>query len=237
MTTDTPDPAAAGTTDLETTASRPHEYAAALRALLVEPDGFLRRRADEPSLAGPAAVVLLVAAIGAVGALPVLGATTAAMPEAAGPFVPVVAAVGVVGGVVGAFVAWGLFAGAFHAVSAVAFGATGRFRTTLALVGWGFVPRVPEAAVGSLVAYLVFGGARLPSDPQRLQATLRALRADPLFVVAGVLGVAFLAWSALLWTFAVRHARDLSLREAGLTVAGPVAVALAVDLLGLLGVF
>lgn len=236
-TSDSTDPTDAEASDTQATASGPHGPADALRALLTDPDAFFRRRADDPSFAGPVAVVLVVAGLGAVGALPVMRATTATMPAEADPFVSVVAAVGVLGGVVGVFVTWALFALAFHVVSAIAFGASGSFRTTLALTGWGLVPRIPEAAIAGAVAHLVFADVRFPSDPQQLSGTVRALRSDPLFVVAGVLGIAFLAWSALLWTFAMRRGRNLTLRQATLTVAGPVALALVVDLLGLLGVF
>ena len=211
--------------------------AVGLATLLVDPDAFFRSRARAPTFRGPVAVVLLVALLGIAGSVPVVRATTAALPEEAGPLVPLVAATSVIGGLVGVVVAWGLYAVAFHVVSAVVYGARGSFRETLALVGWGFVPSVPEAAISAVVTSLLFAGTSLPSDPVALQAAVRALRADPLFTVAGLLGLVFLAWRAMLWTFAVRHARGLTLRQAGLVVAGPVAVALLVDLVGLLGVF
>jgi len=207
------------------------------RELLVDPDAFFRERAADPSFRGPVVVVLLVAVIGILGSIPVLRLTTAALPAQAGPFVPVIAAIGVVGGLVGVLVSWLLYAAAFHVISAVVFGASGRFRTTFALVGWGFVPSIPQAVISAAVTAVVFTGATLPSDPNRLQGTIQGLRHEPLFVVASVLGIAFLAWRAVLWTFAVRYARSLTLREAALTIVLPVLVALALALLGLLGVF
>ncbi len=203
--------------------------------LLTDPDAFFRRRAEAPSLAGPAIVVLLVAAIGVVGSVPAWRATAAAIPDQAGPFVSIAVASGVIGGVIGMLVTWLLYTAAFHAVSAVAFGASGSVRTTLALTGWGFVPRIPDAVVQAAISSAVFSGVTLPSDPQRLQAFLRGLRGDPLFLLGGVLGIAFLLWSALLWTFAMRHGRGLTLRQAAATVAIPVAVVLAFDLLGIAG--
>jgi hypothetical protein len=51
------------------------------------------------------------------------------------------------------------------------------------------------------------------NDPAMRQLTL----------VSTAVGILFLLWSANIWIFGVRHARNLSLRHAILTVAIPVA--------------
>ncbi len=204
--------------------------------LLTNPDTFFAERAEGASLVGPALVVLLVAAIGAIGSYPVLRATVGALPPEAGPFVTVVQAIGAVFGVVITFVVWALYALAFHLVASLAFDGEGSFRDTLAAVGWGFVPAVFGSIAGAVVNFLVFSDVRFPTDPARIGPFVQELRARPEFLVAGLLGIAFLLWSAFLWTFAVRHAERLDLREAALTVAGPVAVALLFRLDGVSGV-
>jgi hypothetical protein len=201
--------------------------------LLTNPDAFFAERA---SLVGPAFVVLLVAVIGAVGSYPVLRATVGALPPEAGPFVTVVQAIGAVFGVVITFVVWALYALAFHLIASLAFDGEGTFRDTLAVVGWGFVPTVFGSVASAVVNFLVFSDVRFPTDPARIEPFVRELRARPEFLVAGLLGVVFLLWSAFLWTFAVRHAERLDLREAALTVAGPVTVALLLRLNGVFGV-
>lgn len=204
--------------------------------LLTDPDAFFRARADAPSLVGPTVVVLLVIIVGLVGSLPALQATTAGMPAQAGTFTSFVFIFGAVGAVVGTLVAWLLYAGVFHVVSAVVYGASGSFSETLALTGWGFVPRIPEGVISAAVAYVVFSGATMPADPLQVAQVMQELRNDPLFTLASWLGIVFLLWSALLWTFAMRHGRDLTLRQAAVTVAIPVSVGLLLDLLGLAGV-
>lgn len=205
--------------------------------LLTDPDGFFAERADAPSLTGPTLVVLLVAVVGIAGSLPVLRASTAALPDEAGFVGTIIYASGVIGGVIGVLVVWVLYAVAFHVVSAAIFGAEGGFRDTLALTGWGFVPRIPEGIMSAAVTYAVFTGVAFPSDPLAASRFVRQLQNDPLLQLTGWLGLVFLAWSAMLWTFAMRHGRGLTLREAGLTVAVPVGVRLVLFLLGQLGAF
>jgi hypothetical protein len=204
--------------------------------LLTNPDSFFEARREEPSLLRPGLVVLLVAVVGVVGSVPVLQATVSALPPEAGPFVTVIQVVGAVFGVVFTLVVWLLYALAFHLVGSVAFDASGEFRDTLALVGWGYVPAVFGALVGAVANYVVFSGVRFPDDPQAIGAFVQELQSRPAFLVAGLVGIAFLLWSAFLWTFAVSHAESLDLRESALTVAGPVAVALLFRLNGIFGV-
>ena len=205
-------------------------------ALLTDPDSFFERRRESPSLVKPAAVVTVVALVSVLGSYPVLQATLSALPAEAGPFVTAIQVFSAVFAVVATFVVWLLYALAFHVVGSVAFDATGEFRTTLALVGWGYVPTIFGAIVGAVSNFVVFSGVSFPQDPQAVQAFVQQLQSRPEFLVSGVVGIAFLLWSAFLWTFAVRHAESLGYREAALTVAGPVALALVLRLNGIFGV-
>lgn len=204
--------------------------------LLTNPDAFFEERSDDPSLLRPALVVLLVAVLGVVGSYPVIQATVSALPPEAGTFVTAIRVVGAVVGVVVTVVIWLLYAVAFHGIAYVLFDGDGSFRDTFALAGWGFVPSVFASAVSAVVNFVVFSGVQFPSDPARVARFARELQSRPEFLVAGVLGIVFLLWSAFLWTFAVRHAEGLDLREAALSVAGPVAVALVLRLNGVFGV-
>lgn len=204
--------------------------------LLFDPDSFFERRAADPSLLPPALLVLLVGVIGAVGSIPVLQATMSALPAEAGPFVTVIQAVGAIVGLVVTLVVWALYGVAFHVIAAVVFDGQGSVRDTIALVGWGYFPALFGTIASAVVNFLVFSGVRFPTDPNRIQGFVRELQNRPEFLVAGLLGVVFLLWSAFLWTFAVRHVQQVGLREAALSVAGPVALALLLRLNGVFGV-
>lgn len=210
---------------------------ASLITLLTDPAGFFAERADSPSLAGPTLVVLFTAAVGLAGSLPILRATTSALPEQTGLVSTFVYASSVIGGVLGVLIVWLLYAVVLHVTSAAVFGAEGGFRDTLALTGWGFVPRIPEGILSAAVTYVVFTGVTFPSDPLQTSRFIRQLRNDPLLELTGWLSLVFLAWSAMLWTFAIRHGRGLTLREAALTVAVPVGMRLLLFVLGQVGAF
>lgn len=213
------------------------EEAARLLDLLTNPDAFFRRLVPSPSFRGPILVVLLVALIAIAGSLPVTRATTGALPEGAGPVGSLVLVFSVIGGFIGVLVTWFLYAAAFHVVSALAFGAEGSFRTTLALTGWGLVPRIPQGLISAGITYVVFADATMPTDPVAAGRMAQMLQNDPLFTLATWLGVVFLLWSAMLWTFGMRHGRDLTLKQAGLTVGIPVGLRLVLLILGEVGVF
>ena len=194
--------------------------------ILTDPDAFFARAAEEGGLIGPGLVVLLVSVVGAVTAVPGLRAATAAMPPEMEGIASLVLLIGIGGALLGPFVGWLLYAGAFHLVSRIALDGEGPFRQTLSLAGWGFVPAIAGAAVSGVLTYLAFQSLTIPTDPNQAAAFARAIQNDPLVRLSSVLGVAFLLWQGFLWTFAVRHARGIGLRDAALTVAVPLGVAL-----------
>jgi hypothetical protein len=199
---------------------------------LFNPDEFFRRRAEDPGMLPAVAILLVVGVVGAVGAVPTIQATFRALPQEAQAFSFIGYVSAVVGALLGPFVRWLLYAGAFQIISSALYDAEESFRDTLALVGWGFVPSILATAVSAVVAFLVFSSVTFPTDPQQIQAFTRELRTRPEFLVSSLLGVLFLLWSALLWVFAVKHGRDVTEREAVVTVAIPVAIGLVWRLLG-----
>lgn len=201
-----------------------------LADLFVDPDRFFEVVADDPGLLQPAVVVTLLGIVSALSTVPVMQATMSAMPEEAGAFAAVFSAVGAIAAFVFAFVIWALYAAAFHVVSALAFDPDGSFTDTLAVTGWGFAPGVIGGAISAAISFYAYQNVDFPSDPARVQEYAAQLQSRPIFLVAFVVGIVFLFWQAFLWTFGMRHARGLTLREAAITVAAPVAVALLIRL-------
>lgn len=203
--------------------------------ILFNPDGFFRERTDDPRLLPPVAIMVVIGIIGAVGSIPAIQATFEALPQEAQGFAVVGYVSAAIGALLGPFVRWLLYAGAFYVVSSVLYEPEGSFRDTLALTGWGFVPAIFASIVSAAVAFVVFSGVTYPTDPQQIQPFVRELRNRPEFLVSSLLGILFLLWSALLWVFAVRHGRDLPTREAAITVGIPVALVVAWRLWGVVG--
>ena len=214
---------------------RQYEYGRMVPDILIDPDAFFEREALDPGWLRPTGIVLLSALVGVIGSIPIIRATVANLPPEVGSFSALVYVVGAAGGVVGTLIFWVLYAGLFHVISAAGFGGDGPFSETLKLTGWGFIPHVVSGSISAIVNFYVFSGVRFPSDPVQIQAFIGSLRSRPIFIVAELLGIAFLLWSAFLWTFAMRHGRNLRLKEAAITVAIPVAIGLLYRLYTILG--
>ena len=204
-----------------------------LADLLTNPDGFFRRRAEAGGLRGPALVVTLLALVNAVAAYPGIRASVQVLPEQAAAMGGLIYVLGLAFAFVVTFVVWALYAGVFHGLSAFAFDGEGSFGRTLSVTGWGFLPGIVGGAINAVVSFSVYASVSLPADPQAAARVAARLQSDPLVMLAGALGIAFLLWQAFLWTFAIHHVRGLSMRDAAITVGIPVAIALLWRLNGL----
>ena len=199
--------------------------------LLTNPDRFFRRRAEDDSLVRPALVVTALGLLGGLSAIPVLQATFGAMPDEASAFAGLAYVLAPVGGVVGAYVRWLLYAGAFHLISSYAYDGQGPFQRTLSATGWGFLPGILGAVLTGILTFYALQSMTLPTDPAQAQAFARQLTRQPLVLLSSGLGILFLLWQGFLWTFAVKHVRGIELREAAITVAVPVAIAVLLNVL------
>jgi len=217
-----------------------------ISTLVTDPNAFFRDRTESPSWVGPALVVTLIAVLGVVSSVVQLRATAELYNQifadagAGEQFTGIFQAFQLVGVVVGFFltyVLWALYAGFFYGVSAL-FDGTGDFTTTLKLVGWGFVPSVVGSVISLLVTVYRFEirGVDVPSEvtAQSAQQLSQQISGGPLVALTGVLGVVFTLWSGLLWTFALKHARQLSTRNAAIAVALPVLFGIGVSAFGII---
>lgn len=188
----------------------------ALVDALTDPASFFEREAADPELRGPTIVVGTVAILGLLAAIPTLQATMAAVPRGARGFVVVGAIVGMVFGLVVPFVVWLVYALLFYALSAL-FGGEGEFRDLFAMVGWGFGPRALAALVSGVVTFVL-----LPSggfgDPAAASQFARDVATSPLGLANRVFGLLMTLWAAWVWTHVVAEAREISRRNAAITV-------------------
>lgn len=201
-------------------------------SLLTDPEAFFGRQGTDPSLKGPLVVVTLIAAVNAVASV-LQFRFMARLFENSGMgsgFATAIQAFSFVFVIAGPFVVWLLYAGVFQGIS-VLFDGDGDFSTTLAFVGWGFVPSVMGSVASVAINFYRFNvrGIDVPSEMtvEAYQQFSQSLQTGPLVALSAALGIVFTLWSAFLWTFGLRHARSLSVRQAALTVALPVLVGLA----------
>lgn len=199
--------------------------------VLTDPDAFFRERTGGLSVLPPAAIVLVVAAIGVVAQIPQTLVTMNAVSEEAGSIVTAFSAVGIVVGFLATFVIWLVYAGIFQAISAF-FDGEGGFAATLKITGWGYLPAAFNAAITAGVQFYVFrdflgGGAGLETVMAAVSGS------QPVFLLTSAVGIAFTLWQGVIWTFGIKHARNLELRGAAITVGVPVAFTVLLSLGGI----
>lgn len=194
-----------------------------LADLLTDPDRFLEREVESGGFARPVAVVAVLGVVNALSGVPVVRATFAALPDTVAAFAGIGYAAAIVGGFLGAFVAWLAYSAVFLAIARIAFDGDGSFTRTLRATAWGFAPAIVVSAASGVVAFYVLQSVTFPADPAGIQAFAEGLQRRPPFLAVGVLGVFFLLWQAFIWIFGVRHAQEVDLRDAAITVGVPVA--------------
>ena len=68
-----------------------------------------------------------------------------------------------------------------------------------------------------------------------VESVTTGMLSDPLTPISGIVGILFLIWSANIWIFGMKYARNLSTRNAVLTVGIPVGLYILVNLVTLIG--
>ena len=148
-----------------------------------------------------------------------VSAVTSSLPAEAAPFAGIGAVAGAIGGLLMQFIMWLLYAGVFYAIS-ILFKGEGSFKRCLEFTGYGFIPTIIGAIIGLAVMMTVLPTIEFSlEDPQLFQQTLMQ---DPLIQASTVIGILLMLWSANIWIFGVKHARNLSTKDALITVGVPV---------------
>lgn len=199
----------------------------ALRDAVMSPASFFDHEAEDPSLRGPVIVVAVLALMGIVSSLPVFVSVTNTVTGDAQPFVFAALAVGVAVGAVVPFVVWFVYTLLFYGLSAL-FDGEGEFRKLFALVGWGFAPRVLASLTGAIVTALLLP-ERGFSNPQAAQTFTQEAATSPIGIANRAFGLLMTLWAAWIWTHAVAASRDLSRRNAAITVGIVVGLGVALD--------
>jgi|GEM_PF-2147069 len=206
--------------------------------LLVNPDAFFRERAEDPPALPPLAIVAVVALIGGVSAFLVTQQISASFPDDVRQFALIGAVVGGVFAVLVTAVIWVVTSGVAHAVSGFLYDTEGDFKDTLLCTGYGYAPRILGAAVGVAATYLAYQTVPVPTDAtnqQAIQEFSRAVSNSPYTLVSSVVSVVVLVWQWFLWSFALKHVRNLTLREGAISAGVPLGLLLLWNVYNLVG--
>ncbi len=129
---------------------------------------------------------------------------------------------GIVGGLIGTFLNWFILAGILYSISYV-FASKGSFKRTLEFVSYGFVPQIFSGFISLVVTYVLVSSVDFSAqDPQLMaQGMEQMFSNNPLFYTSQIIGILCLLLSAYIWIFALLHARNMSFKNAALTVCIP----------------
>ena len=202
--------------------------------LLFRPDAFFRKRMAEPeNLVFPAGIVLSGAVVAAATAYLTASMTTQVLGWA-GLGTGFVFLLSVIGAFIGVFIYWAIIAGIFYLISLL-FEGKGTFARSLETTGYGFLPLVLgyllTLATGffylpRITAEHLFAGSL--SDPTAALNATQAFLNNPVVVqytrITMIIAVLFLLWSTYCWISGIKHARQLTARNAALCVGVPVLV-------------
>jgi hypothetical protein len=207
--------------------------ASSLFGILIEPDTFFQKlMAGKENLVIPTFIILAGAVVGAVNGY-LMGSLTAKMMGGTGfGLLGIITAASIIGAFIGIFIYWFVETAIFYLISMV-FKGTGKFNRSLEVVGYGSLPQIIGHGISLIIAVVYIPRITVPQlgpeslgDPQMISNATRALMSDPVMaqysLITMAVSILFLLWSSCCWIYGVKHARQLSLRNAAICVGIPV---------------
>ena len=110
-----------------------------------------------------------------------------------------------------------------------------KFQRPLEFIGYGYLPQILGVILTIIIALQYLPRVIVPQitsaaaqDPQMIMDATKALMHDPAMMemtqITSIISIVFLLWSANIWIFGMRSARQLSDRDSALCVGIPVVV-------------
>jgi hypothetical protein len=203
--------------------------------ILIRPGAFFQDAITEKeSLKIPGLIVLALGIVSAVYAYLIGGLTGKMMAGLIPGMESIIAISTILGALFGIFVFWGIWTGVFYLISSL-FKGKGTFKRSLEFTGYGYLPQIFGAIFTVIVAIQYIPKVIVPEittaasqDPQLIQEAVKTLMHDPAMMemtqIVSIISIVFLLWSANIWIFGMRNARQLSERDSALCVGIPVVV-------------
>ena len=117
--------------------------------------------------------------------------------------------IGAIYGFVLQFIIWILSAGVFYFIS-IFFRGEGSFKRVLEFGGYGAIPIIVLLVIGLAVTTTMLSTIGLSfENPELVSQTLMQ---NPFMQVYSIIGLLLILWSANIWIFAVKHARNIQQR-------------------------
>jgi len=190
--------------------------------LITNPDEFFRELKDkEVRIRKPLVIVVALAALISAYQYFLVTKLSQAFPAEIAKFFVVGACIGIIGSFIGMFAVWLILAVIMHGLSAF-FNGEGSFRRTFEFVGYGFFPSLVGSAITVPMSWYYVSQAEVPKisiaqlqqNPKVVKSIMLSIIPKDLVYSNIIINVAVTAWSLTIWTFAIKHAREIELRKA-----------------------
>jgi len=166
-------------------------------------------------------IVLPVAVIMAVYQFLLMTKFSQIFPRELAQFLMVGAYISVVSTFIGVFAAWVIIAAVMHGLSSF-FGGRGEFRRTFEFVGYGFLPSLVGEVITVPMSLYYISRVELPKltvqqiqqNPEIVKKMMMSIVPRSLVYSNLIINAAVTVWSLVLWSFAVKHAREIELKNA-----------------------
>ncbi|MDD1663428.1 MAG: YIP1 family protein [Methanomicrobiales archaeon] len=209
--------------------------------LFTDPDGFFRREPKEWSdLKIPAVIVLISGILSAIAGYLVTRVLSGIFPEGMqeiSSILPIMGFAAAAGALVTVFFMWAAYTAVFYIISMIFMG-KGTFTRTLAAIGYGFLPTAIGGLIDLIILWTYLPGIHVSpvKDIIDIQSATTALTQSPVLQMTGLISIIFLLWSASIWIFGLRYSRELTLRNAAISVGLPILAYIVITLV-FMGVF
>ncbi|MEA3282370.1 MAG: YIP1 family protein [Euryarchaeota archaeon] len=177
--------------------------------VLANPDRFFAELSQRGvNLSTPFTIVLVAAIVATISNVVMSGVMAPLFPRGVGVYRLLPAMTHIISGFIAPFGLWLLCSAIFYAISRL-FGGTGSFERVFEFVGYGFIPHVAGSIVG-LATILVETPDELLSEGFS--------QMHPLITIFSTIQILLALCGAVIWVFAVKHARNIGTKHAIITV-------------------
>lgn len=212
-----------------------------LNNLLFDPNSFFREKSrNNVDFKYPVLIILVIAIFAIGSSFLVMNKFKELLPSDIDSSTSVtVMSIGVVGGIIGGFIGvflnWFILAGILYSISYI-FYSKGSFKRTLEFVGYGYVPKIFSSLINVFVMYKLTASVDFSSQDSQLitQNITQMFSNNPVYYISQIIGILCLSLSAYIWVFALLHARNMSIKNAALTVGIPLGLSIAYQIYSLL---
>jgi len=134
---------------------------------------------------------------------------------------------GAISGIFGTFVIWFITTCAIVAVSGLLFDGKGTLQQAMKYISWGFIPAIIAGLLSSLLILVSLQGVVIPERPETMTQSVVGAQQGVITILIATIRSISLIWMGVLWTFGIKHARKISIREAAVSAAPPVVFGIA----------